>query len=64
MFDTPTKREVATAWGLWKSLHKHAQAIWDRYETPFSEIIIEEQRLESMRSPPELEDYLEEDIPF
>ncbi|MCP4406504.1 MAG: hypothetical protein GY807_01840 [Gammaproteobacteria bacterium] len=68
--ETQTQREVDTAWGLWNSLNERAEALWQRYEAPFIDIIMEERRIEMMGPPPEIDDDIdddidiEEDIPF
>ncbi len=61
-----TQREVATAWGLWNALNEHAEALWERYEVSFIDLIMEEQRLEAVEPPPafETEIDIEDDIPF
>ena len=62
--DFQTKKEIATAWGLYRSLHEHASALWERYEEPFLKIIQEEQRIEERPLFPDIDDSTAGDIPF
>ncbi len=62
-----TEKEIATAWGLYNSLHEHAEALWERYEKQFVGIIMAKSRIERMPLPPENEidvHFDEDDIPY
>ena len=59
--------EINKAWALWNALQDYAQTLWDRYESPFIDLIQREQIQEPDDPPPgdfDSSDWDEDSIPF
>ena len=56
-----TQQEIDMAWDLWKSLHDHADALWEQYREAFIDLIKEEPCFEQLEPMPL---GIEDELPF
>ena len=54
--------EIQRAWSLWNTLNELAENLWNCYEQPFTDLILEEQQRDLV--PPDFDELEDEDIPF